>query len=318
MPLPNGPRDKGAQHDTKQNMRVNITVVTHQRLALTRLCLESLLPTLVGKAVRVTVVDNGSSDGSREYLAALAGNWPQMVVHLLPRNMGVAVAANYGWADCDADYYLKLDNDIEILKADWLDTLLAIADANPDLGQVGYCCCSWHEAETVTLHSGQRFHSGEACNGACVLIPRRVHEELGFWNEDYGLYGYEDLDYSHRALLRGYRIGYVDDDAAVAHRGLERDVDERREETKKRSLDSLIAGEKLYLLNAFLFEEKIRDLYVPRKYLPGGSKGGIRFFMDPAYKPILRLQQTLLDKVTYTVDGDRISLDLSSFRNAVS
>ncbi|MDL2272026.1 glycosyltransferase [Desulfovibrio sp. OttesenSCG-928-I05] len=305
-------------------MRVNITVVTHQRLALTRLCLESLLPTVAGKDVRVTVVDNGSNDGSRDYLTALAGNWPHMVLHLLPRNMGVAVAANYGWADCDADYYMKLDNDIEILKADWLDALLAIADANPDLGQLGYCCCPWHAIEAMTLPSGHRFRSGGACNGACVLIPRHAHAALGFWNEDYGRYGYEDLDYNNRALLHGYRIGYADDDNAVAHRGFERDVDENRENAKKRNLDTVIAGEKLYLLNKFLFEEKIRDLYVPRKYLPscgtGGKDGrsGIRFSMDPAYQPILRLQQDLLARVSYTVDGDTVSLDLSSFRDALS
>lgn len=298
-------------------MRVNITVVTHGRLPLTRVCLESLLPTVRGKDVRVTVVDNASKDGSREYLQDIAARHEAVRLHRFERNMGVAVAANYGWADADADYFMKLDNDIEILRPDWLEKLLAVMDANPCLGLAGYCHCAWHERTPVRLPSGHEFLESPGCNGACILIPRHIHAEFGFWNEDYGLYGYEDLDYNVRVLHRGYRIGYVDDDAATRHLGAVRAGDDGREAAKKRSIASVIGGEKLYLLNKFLFEEGVRDMNVPRKYLPETREGRPRFHLNGAYKPILRLQQELLAKVGYTVDGDRVSLDLSAFKSAL-
>ena len=37
--------------------------------------------------------------------------------------------------------------------------------------------------------------------GACYLIPKRAHEALGYWCEDYGLYGEEDHDHSVRLRL---------------------------------------------------------------------------------------------------------------------
>ena len=111
-------------------MRANITVVTYNRFDLTYRCLESLL-TKTRSEFFCNVVDNASSDGTREYLQTLAVSHPNVKVHFLNRNMGVAVASNYGWAETEAEYYLKLDNDIEILDGDWLERLLTFMDTNP-------------------------------------------------------------------------------------------------------------------------------------------------------------------------------------------
>ena len=110
---------------------VNITVVTHNRLNLTRICLESLLPTL-RDGVHVTIVDNGSRDGTPEYLEAAASANPRVSVVQMPRNMGISIAANFGWACRDADYYVKLDNDMEILAPDWLDRLVDVMENAPE------------------------------------------------------------------------------------------------------------------------------------------------------------------------------------------
>ena len=101
-------------------MRAHLAVVTWNRLALTRICLESLLArTPPGYAL--TIVDNGSEDGSREYLQSLAAAHAHIRLKLLSRNMGVSVAANLAWDDAaDDDFYIKLDNDVEILDPLWL------------------------------------------------------------------------------------------------------------------------------------------------------------------------------------------------------
>lgn len=291
---------------------VNITMVTHNRLELTRICMDSLLGSL-RPGITLTIVDNGSTDGTPAYLDEMAARIPGMKLFKLSRNMGVAIAANLGWAETDADYYLKLDNDIEIRKPWWLDRLLELA-ADPEVGLVAYRYCDWHTKEPHVLASGKTLMRAAACNGGCLVVPRRVHERCGFWNEDFGRYGFEDLDYSNRAVLAGYIVGYLDDDAATAHLGHEKYVDTEREQVKLTSRSSALTGEKMYLLNKFLFENGMRDLHVERRYLPDMRRSPLSFTLNEAYKPLLLLQQKLLRQISYTREGDIVQFDLSQLK----
>ena len=294
-------------------MRVNIIVTTFNRINLTRICLETLLET-TGPDCGVTVVDNASSDGTVPYVEAMAAKSDRITVHRLARNMGVSVAVNLGLAMVDADYHLKLDNDIELRKSGWLEEMIAIAEGNPEVGLVGYQLCFWHKTDRVILGSGHAFRKSDGCNGGCLLIPRRTHEACGFMNEDYGKYGFEDLDYGNRVLMGGQIIGYVDDDSAVKHLGAEREINCEQERMKAVTRTSVLAGEKLYLLNKLLFERGIRSRHVTRKYLPAFGPDGIRFALDEAYKPIMKLHQAVLPKFEYSTDGDLVKFDLSRFK----
>lgn len=294
-------------------MRVNIIVTTFNRINLTRICLETLLET-TGPHCIVTVVDNASSDGTEAYLTAMAERSDRIRVYVLARNMGVSVGVNLGLASVDADYHVKLDNDIELRKPGWVEEMIAIAGGNPEVGLVGYQLCFWHETERVVLGSGHAFRNSRSCNGGCLLIPRGTFEACGFMNEDYGKYGFEDLDYGNRVLMGGRIIGYVDDDTAVRHLGTEREINLEQERMKAVTRTSVLAGEKLYLLNKLLFEQGIRSRYVTRKYLPASGPGKIRFTLDEAYKPIMKLHQTVLPRFEYTTQGDLVKLDLSRFK----
>ncbi len=294
--------------------RVNITVVSHNRLALTRLCLESLARWWPDGAV-AHVVDNGSTDGTRAFLLDLQERDPRLQVFLLSRNMGVSVAANLGWAAADADAYLKLDNDMLIRRADWLDQLVDAAARNPELGMIGYQFCSWHVTRGVVLQSGDRFVESDCCGGGCVLIPRAIHERFGFWNEDYGPYGFEDLDYGTRVSLGGCRIGYIEAPGRVEHLGYaENFVDADREAAKRAHVASETRGKKLYVLNKLMFEQGARPLYVPRKYLPEMREEGIRFRTNPDYQPLLKLQARYVPLVDFSEGPEGVRVDLRRIR----
>ena len=116
-------------------MRVNIIVTTFNRINLTRICLETLLDT-TGPHCKVTVVDNASSDGTVPYLEALAVKSDRITLYKLSRNMGVSVGVNLGLAMSDADYHLKLDNDIELRKPGWLEEMIAIAEGNGEVASL--------------------------------------------------------------------------------------------------------------------------------------------------------------------------------------
>lgn len=297
-------------------MRAHIGVVCWNRLELTRLCLTSLLQK-TRPGYGLTVVDNGSTDGTPEFLQSLAAEHPHMRLHLLRRNMGVAVASNLARDDAaDADFYVKLDNDVEVLDPQWLNRLMRILTDNPRLGMAGYKLCAKHEGTPVTLADGSPALEVICCNGACACIPRAVHEQLGFWNEGFGRYGYEDLEYSWRARKAGYTLVYAPQQEALHHHGTEPEcIDPEQERGKLSSHTSDISGTKAYLMYLLLYEQGVIPLKTGRKYLPIPDEAGFTFTLNPAHKALQRLMVRLINSVGTSQQGELSQLDLSAWQN---
>ena len=298
-------------------MKIHIGIVTWNRLELTRLCLESLFTRTHGD-FSCTVVDNGSRDGTVEYLSACAQRMPNLTLRLLSRNMGVSVASNLAWDDArQADFFIKLDNDVEICDPDWLLRLVRVSQANPTLGPLGYRLCSWHTGTARTLSDGTCVTMVSCCNGACACIPRILHEKLGFWNEGYGRYGYEDLEYSWRALKAGFFPAYIERDQALVHHGTDpKQINLEQEEMKKVSRTSALHGTKAYLLYLFLFEQGLLPLKMGRKYLIQEVNGKYIFALNGEYKHVQKLMNMLVKTVQITQDGEISCLDLHAWQSA--
>jgi len=152
-----------------------------------------------------------------------------------------------------------------------------------------------------------------------VLVPRSTHERFGFWNEDYGKYGFEDLEYSDRVRLKGGRVGYLPEEGLVRHLGFAGGaVIAAYEREKKSAAKSAKQGEALYVLNKFLFANGIRDVRVDRRYLPrpgtAGEDKSIRFALNERYLPITRLQRAYVGKISYRGLPEGIELDLSALQ----
>lgn len=297
-------------------MRAHIGVVTWNRLELTRRCLTSLLQK-TPPGYGLTVVDNGSSDGTPAFLLHLAETHLHMRVRLLRRNMGVAVASNLAWDDAaEADFFVKLDNDVEVCDPQWLHRLMRVLDENPQLGMAGYKLCAKHEGAPFTLPDGTPALEVPCCNGACACIAHAVHERLGFWNEGFGRYGYEDLDYSWRARKAGYRPVYVMRPDALRHHGAEPEfIDPEQERGKHASHTAALSGTRAYLLYLLLYEQGVLPLKAARKYLPVHGPDGISFTLNPAHKALQRLLLKLVGSVEISQDGDLSQLNLSAWKD---
>ena len=125
-----------AQHSAQEKPapRVSAVVVSHNRSALLRRCLESLEASEGRDSLQVIVIDNGSSDGSAQWDA----EFPKVQFVRLPKNFGLTKAMNIGWRAADAAYVFFLHDDAAV-EPTTIGRLADVLDANPDAAAV----CPW-------------------------------------------------------------------------------------------------------------------------------------------------------------------------------
>ncbi|MDQ6701139.1 MAG: glycosyltransferase, partial [Acidobacteriota bacterium] len=106
--------------------RISVIVVSHNRIALLRKCLDRL-----GAPGQVIVADNGSTDGS----AQLEADYPNVRFIRIPRNFGLTKALNLGLRSSDGELVLFLHEDVEISPG-VVQALAAVLDTRPEIGAV--------------------------------------------------------------------------------------------------------------------------------------------------------------------------------------
>jgi GT2 family glycosyltransferase len=201
--------------------KVTIIILTWNGLTYTRRCLETLAGTIDSLNCDVLVVDNGSSDGTLEYLRSFP--WIRVIAN--ESNLGFVRGNNIGIraADPRSDLLL-LNNDIEIEQRDWLQQMEATAYSDPKIGIVG---CRLRDRNGNLQHVGtfilpdtywgqqigggekdiQQYNADREVEGiifACAYIKRDVIDRIGPLDEDYFSY-FEDTDYCLKARAAGFR-----------------------------------------------------------------------------------------------------------------
>ena len=178
---------------------------------------------------RVAVYDNGSTDGSLDWLRSA---YPDIEVIALGRNLGFAAANNVGLrraVDDDKDYAVLLNNDTRV-DPGWLEALVKAAEDDPFAAicqarqrtwdgafEVHFRFIpEWAEAaqeHTIAAPPGPTAPTPFA-SGCAMLLRCSALQHIGLFDERYFMY-VEDVDLALRAWICGYRV--LDVPAAIVY-----------------------------------------------------------------------------------------------------
>ena len=211
--------------------RVALVIPTFNRLDLTRQCLASLQQYQGTVAFAIVVVDNGSTDGTVEFLKDQERQgWLRAILNR--ENLGFAKACNLGVRQTRGEFILFLNNDTQVGPG-WLDALVNTATADANVGAVGskllfpdgtvqhagvailddrklpdpLVARHIHYRSPGDAPEANQPRTYQALTAACLLVRRRAFEEAGgfdeaFWN------GYEDVDLCFKLRERGWLLIY--------------------------------------------------------------------------------------------------------------
>lgn len=222
--------------------KVSIIIPTTGRLDYLRPCLDSLRTHTAYEDYEVLLIDNGrgrNRDGI-EYARSLG-------VGVLTRDepFNWAKLNNDGVRETDGPLLLFLNDDVEIVNAEWLDEMVSQA-TRADIGTVGSMLLYpsgriQHAGVVLVGHGGGAMHlfhdldpnaslymdlqavtrEVAASTGACLMVPRDRFEEIGGFDEDLAIVG-NDVDLCLRLGARGCRNVWTPHSVLIHHESVSR------------------------------------------------------------------------------------------------
>lgn len=228
-------------------VEITIIIVNWNGGELLRRCLDSVAQCPPHLSYEIVVVDNASTDGSREWLASL-GERVRLIAN--PNNVGFGQANNQAFAATRSPLLFLLNSDAEV-HAGAIDKLVAAINEDERIGVVGPRLINpdgtlqasvWRNPvtpfETVTTalrlyrllprrlrgelllgyhwdHSKRR--RARMLSGAALMVKRKMVDEVGGFDERFHMYG-EDTEWSLRIVRAGWWMIF-EPAATVLHHG---------------------------------------------------------------------------------------------------
>ncbi|WP_059041717.1 glycosyltransferase [Paenibacillus rubinfantis] len=202
-------------------MLTNITsiiLLTYNKLEYTQACINSIRQYTPRGTYQLIVVDNNSTDGTREWLAEQT----DVLTIFNEENVGFPKGCNQGIEVATGDSILLLNNDV-LVTDQWLTLMNDCLYSSDDIGAVGPVTNSaygdqevlanystleemWDFANSYNSSSAPKWEQRLKLIGFCMLIKKEVVEKVGLLDEMFSPGMCEDSDYSVRIMQTGYKL----------------------------------------------------------------------------------------------------------------
>jgi GT2 family glycosyltransferase len=226
---------------------VSVIILNFNTLNLTRMCLESLAKSKLGRfTMEVIVCDNASTDGTETMVKK---EFPNVIMIQNGKNVGFAAGNNPGIRRAKGRYILLLNSDTEVTPAA-IATMVEFMDTHPKAGAATCKLVLPNGSMDPACHRGfptpwaaitylsklerlfpktklfGEYHQGyknlktahqvDAISGAFFIVPREVVAKVGLLDEAYFMYA-EDIDWAYRIKKAGWEI-WFNPKASVLHK----------------------------------------------------------------------------------------------------
>ena len=277
--------------------KVAIIISTYNQKKLLEESLESLKKNTDYKNYRVFVIDDS---GKGKIVKDIKKKFKGINITINKENKGFSGANNIGVKkaikEYNPDYFLLLNDDIEIIDKTWLKKMIIAGESDNKIGILG-CQLIYPDGSLQNLggymkkwkielelrENLKEVFDVDHVMGAFIIIKKEVIQEIGLLDEKYNPYLLEDTDYCLRAKGRGWKIVSVPY-VSIIHK-------------KGKSIDSL--DDKKRLLVRFK-----NDIIFSKKHLKGWNK----FFRIFIYLPLVAVFKK-------KKDTDKLKLNKFILRN---
>ncbi|MBK7104469.1 MAG: glycosyltransferase [Ignavibacteriae bacterium] len=215
------------------NKITSIIALTYNQLKYTKEFIESVQANTSN--YQLIIIDNNSTDGTKEYLTKLKKQHQNVNVIFNEENLGFPKAINQGILEANGNYVVLLNNDVVVTK-DWLDRMIEIADSDNKIGIVGpisnfvsgvqidknakyNSIDEMHKyANRISIENKNQIQEFPRVAFLCTLIKKEVIEKIGGLDERFSPGNFEDDDFCLRAQLAGYKT-VIAKDVFIHHYG---------------------------------------------------------------------------------------------------
>jgi GT2 family glycosyltransferase len=202
-------------------------------------CLEALRRQS-GVDFEVIVVDNGSEDGSQDFVEKEYTGREAFPVRLIrnERNLGFCAANNRGFAASRSPFVAILNNDTEV-EPGWLSSLRESFRGRPEIGMAACKILVYENPKKIDKVGHVIYPDGQNCgrgtgeidhgqydrqeeilwpDGCAAMFRREMLDQIGGFDEDFFIFG-DDAELGMRARIAGWRCLYVPQAVVRHHRG---------------------------------------------------------------------------------------------------
>lgn len=196
-------------------MKFDIVIVTYNSKKWMENCINSIenQKDFDLKNLSLYIVDNGSSDGTTEYIEKRGKETTLSKIELLKtgQNLGFGKGNNYGFEKGNSEYVFFLNPDTELVENTMVELENAIKNSEQDFAVWECRQKPYEHPKMYNILTGETSWA----SGACIIVKREVFAKIGGFDSKIFMYA-EDVDISWNIRLHGYKIKYVPK-AVVVH-----------------------------------------------------------------------------------------------------